>query len=69
MTSVTSEVPTHGNYHDYHGFAIITLGLGGHDSRLTLLPHDLLANARVLDVGCNEGLGILRDRSPARRWR
>jgi len=28
---------------------------GGHDSRLALLPPELLANARVLDVGCNEG--------------
>ena len=28
---------------------------GGHDSRLALLPPKLLANARVLDVGCNEG--------------
>jgi hypothetical protein len=28
---------------------------GGHDTRLALLPHDLLADARVLDVGCNEG--------------
>jgi len=28
---------------------------GGHDSRLALLSHHLLANARVLDVGCNEG--------------
>ena len=28
---------------------------GSHDTRLALLPHDLLINARVLDVGCNEG--------------
>ncbi|KAH9169483.1 hypothetical protein EDB89DRAFT_1462668 [Lactarius sanguifluus] len=73
MTSVSSEVPTHGNYHDYHVIdpclQLITLHfqvryhhLGGHDSRLTLLPHDLLVNARVLNVGCNEGLGLLRDR-------
>jgi hypothetical protein len=27
---------------------------GGHDSRL--LPRELLANARMFDVGCNEGL-------------
>ena len=29
---------------------------GGHDSRLALLPRELLANARMFDVGCNEGL-------------
>ncbi|KAH8982848.1 hypothetical protein EDB92DRAFT_1770213, partial [Lactarius akahatsu] len=34
------------------------------DSRLTLLPHNLLATARVL--GCNDGLGLLRDRHPRR---
>jgi 7SK snRNA methylphosphate capping enzyme len=28
---------------------------GGSDSRLALMPRELLANARVLDVGCNEG--------------
>ncbi|KAI9458002.1 Bicoid-interacting protein 3-domain-containing protein [Lactarius psammicola] len=53
MTSVSSDIPTHGNYHNYHGY--LYHHPGGHDSRLALLPHDLLANARVLDVGCNEG--------------
>jgi hypothetical protein len=27
-----------------------------HDSRLALLPFELLANACVFDVGCDEGL-------------
>ncbi|KAH8977135.1 Bin3-domain-containing protein [Lactarius akahatsu] len=53
MTSVSSGVPTHGNYHNYHGYRYHRPG--GHDSRLALLPHDLLTDARVLDVGCNEG--------------
>ncbi|KAH9031972.1 Bicoid-interacting protein 3-domain-containing protein [Lactarius hengduanensis] len=53
MTSVSSDVPTHGNYHNYHGYHYHHPG--GHDSRLALLPRDLLTDARVLDVGCNEG--------------
>ncbi|KAH8982745.1 Bicoid-interacting protein 3-domain-containing protein [Lactarius hatsudake] len=53
MTSVSSDVPTHGNYHNYHGYRYHHPG--GHDSRLALLPRDLLTDARVLDVGCNEG--------------
>ncbi|KAH9959527.1 S-adenosyl-L-methionine-dependent methyltransferase [Lactifluus volemus] len=53
MTSVSSAVPTHGNYHNYHGY--LYKHPGGSDSRLALLPRELLANARVLDVGCNEG--------------
>ncbi|KAH9169489.1 Bicoid-interacting protein 3-domain-containing protein [Lactarius sanguifluus] len=53
MTSVSSDVPTHGNYHNYHGYRYHHPGC--HDSRLALLPHDLLTDARVLDVGCNEG--------------
>ncbi|KAI9447597.1 Bicoid-interacting protein 3-domain-containing protein [Lactarius indigo] len=53
MTSVSSDVPTHGNYHNYHGYRYHHPG--GHDTRLALLPQDLLADARVLDVGCNEG--------------
>jgi 7SK snRNA methylphosphate capping enzyme len=71
---MTSVVPTHGNYHNYHGYDLLFTQIpasdliqsyrflryryhhpGGHDTRLALLPHDLLADARVLDVGCNEG--------------
>ncbi|KAI0306811.1 S-adenosyl-L-methionine-dependent methyltransferase [Multifurca ochricompacta] len=52
-TSVSSAVPTHGNYHNYHGY--LCHHPGGHDSRLALLPRELLLNACVLDVGCNEG--------------
>ena len=70
MTTVSSAVPTHGNYHNYHGYVPVSTSPrakyniptryryhhpGGHDSRLALLPRELLANARVLDVGCNEG--------------
>ncbi|KAI0249983.1 Bicoid-interacting protein 3-domain-containing protein [Lactifluus subvellereus] len=53
MTSVSSAIPTHGNYHNYHGYRYHHPG--GHDSRLALLPRELITNARVLDVGCNEG--------------
>ncbi|KAF8467139.1 Bin3-domain-containing protein [Russula ochroleuca] len=53
MTTVSSATPTHGNYHNYHGYRYHHPG--GHDTRLALLPRELLANARVLDVGCNEG--------------
>lgn len=68
---VSSAVPTHGNYHNYHGYTTLLRAHpcakltafqryryhrpGGHDSRVALLPPELLANARVLDVGCNEG--------------
>ncbi|KAI9507518.1 Bicoid-interacting protein 3-domain-containing protein [Russula earlei] len=52
MTAVSSTIPTHGNYHNYHGYRYHHPG--GHDSRLALLPRGLFANARVLDVGCNE---------------
>ncbi|KAH8977660.1 hypothetical protein EDB86DRAFT_2817124, partial [Lactarius hatsudake] len=45
--------PTHGNYYNYHGYRYHRPG--GHDSHLALLPHDLLTDARVLDVGCNGG--------------
>jgi 7SK snRNA methylphosphate capping enzyme len=70
MTTVSSTTPTHGNYHNYHGYVFFVPypkqsintsqryryhHPGGHDSRLALLPRELLANARVLDVGCNEG--------------
>ncbi|KAI0265813.1 Bicoid-interacting protein 3-domain-containing protein [Gloeopeniophorella convolvens] len=53
MTSVSSSVATHGNYHGYHGYRYHHPG--GHDARVALLPRELLADARVLDVGCNEG--------------
>ncbi|KAH9015792.1 hypothetical protein EDB85DRAFT_787880 [Lactarius pseudohatsudake] len=59
MTTVSSEVPTHGNYHNYHGYRYHHPG--GHDSRPTPLPHGLLTDARVPDVCFNEGLGLLRN--------
>ncbi|KAI9429948.1 hypothetical protein H4582DRAFT_1593425 [Lactarius indigo] len=54
MTSVSFDVPTHGNYHDYHEYRYYRPG--AHCTRLALLPHALLADAHVLDVGCNEDL-------------
>ncbi|KAH9986344.1 Bicoid-interacting protein 3-domain-containing protein [Russula compacta] len=53
MPTVSSDIPTHGNYHNYHGYRYHHPG--AHDSRLALLPRELFANACVLDVGCNEG--------------
>ncbi|GJE84271.1 S-adenosyl-L-methionine-dependent methyltransferase [Phanerochaete sordida] len=44
-------VPIHGNYHGYYSKRPFT-----EDRRLGLLPKDLFAGKRVLDVGCNEGL-------------
>ncbi|KAI0065825.1 Bin3-domain-containing protein [Artomyces pyxidatus] len=55
MTSVNGTLPTHGNYHNYHGRVYYNHHAGPHDSRLALLPPELLAGARVLDIGCNEG--------------
>ncbi|EIM87937.1 Bin3-domain-containing protein [Stereum hirsutum FP-91666 SS1] len=53
MTSVSSTIPTHGNYHNYHRYQnkLTTTS----DTRLSLLPSSLFTNARVLDIGCNEG--------------
>ncbi|KZV96888.1 Bin3-domain-containing protein [Exidia glandulosa HHB12029] len=45
-------VPIHGNYHGYYSKRV-TDAEG--DVRLALLPPDLFADKRVLDVGCNEG--------------
>ncbi|KAI0050237.1 Bin3-domain-containing protein [Auriscalpium vulgare] len=53
MTSVSGSVPTHGNYHNYHGYH--SRHPGAHDPRLELLPSELLLDARILDIGCNEG--------------
>ncbi|KAA1468789.1 Bin3-domain-containing protein [Dentipellis sp. KUC8613] len=53
MTTVSSTVPTHGNYHNYHGY--LNHHPGPCDPRLSLLPRELLLGARVLDIGCNEG--------------
>src|SRR6266404_7039737 len=70
MTSVSSDHPTHGNYHNYHRYDTKPFlqhnnnhivfryryhHPGGQDTRLALIPRDLLTNVRVLDVGCNEG--------------
>lgn len=42
----------HGNYHQYYTkFRAPTIP----DERLSVLPSDLLRNARVLDLGCNAG--------------
>ncbi|KAI9447606.1 hypothetical protein H4582DRAFT_1894955 [Lactarius indigo] len=54
MTSVSSNVPTHGNSHNYHEYRYYRPG--AHCTCLALLPHDLLADAHVSDVGCNEDL-------------
>ncbi|TFY72937.1 hypothetical protein EVG20_g99 [Dentipellis fragilis] len=53
MTTVSSTVPAHGNYHNYHGY--LNHHPGACDARLSLLPRELLLGARVLDIGCNEG--------------
>ncbi|TRM57437.1 Bicoid-interacting protein 3-domain-containing protein [Schizophyllum amplum] len=45
-----SQVPVHGNYHGYY-----LKRPTRDDPRLALLPSALFPNARVLDVGCNEG--------------
>ncbi|KAH8106035.1 Bicoid-interacting protein 3-domain-containing protein [Cristinia sonorae] len=51
MTSKSSStVPIHGNYHGYY-----TKRPFIQDPRLRLLPQNLFQNARVLDLGCNEG--------------
>jgi len=42
--------PIHGNYHGYYSKRPLI-----HDPRLLLLPSTLFHDARVLDVGCNEG--------------
>ncbi|KIP10687.1 hypothetical protein PHLGIDRAFT_65266 [Phlebiopsis gigantea 11061_1 CR5-6] len=44
-------VPIYGNYHGYYSKRPLS-----EDRRLALLPKDLFEGARVLDVGCNEGL-------------
>ncbi|KAK6066205.1 hypothetical protein SCUP234_12189 [Seiridium cupressi] len=42
----------HGNYHQYYAkFRAPTVP----DERLSILPADILRNARVLDLGCNAG--------------
>ncbi|PPQ89128.1 hypothetical protein CVT25_006500 [Psilocybe cyanescens] len=48
--STLSSVPTHGNYHGYY-----TKRPFLNDERLLSLPSELFKEARVLDVGCNEG--------------
>ncbi|VDB85339.1 unnamed protein product [Peniophora sp. CBMAI 1063] len=50
----TVSVPIHGNYRHYHGY--LYCHAGPSDSRLALLPPGLLTSARVLDIGCNEGV-------------
>ncbi|KAJ0413985.1 Bicoid-interacting protein 3-domain-containing protein [Aspergillus carlsbadensis] len=42
----------HGNYHQYYAkFRAATIP----DERLSILPSEILRNARVLDLGCNAG--------------
>ncbi|CAG8894146.1 unnamed protein product [Penicillium egyptiacum] len=42
----------HGNYHQYYSkFRAPTVP----DVRLSILPSDILRNARVIDLGCNAG--------------
>ncbi|KAI0700777.1 Bicoid-interacting protein 3-domain-containing protein [Cytidiella melzeri] len=48
-TQITSQ-PIHGNYHGYYSKRPIS-----EDSRLELIPTTLFRDARVLDIGCNEG--------------
>ncbi|KZV75121.1 Bin3-domain-containing protein [Peniophora sp. CONT] len=51
---IPGAVPIYGNYHNYHGYHYQRPGPS--DPRLALLPPDLLSDARVLDIGCNEGV-------------
>jgi len=46
----SKHIPVHGNYHGYY-----TKRPSVNDPRLTLLPKDVFRDARVLDIGCNEG--------------
>ncbi|RXW20598.1 hypothetical protein EST38_g5252 [Candolleomyces aberdarensis] len=48
---MTSKVPIYGNYHGYYSKRPPAIS----DARLHHLPPDIFINARVLDVGCNEG--------------
>lgn len=41
----------HGNYYGYYGFRTQTIP----DARLSLLPRELFADRRILDLGCNAG--------------
>ncbi|CAL1701126.1 unnamed protein product [Somion occarium] len=47
---MSQTIPIYGNYHGYYSKRPFV-----HDPRLALLPPTLFQNARVLDVGCNEG--------------
>ncbi|TBU49020.1 Bin3-domain-containing protein [Dichomitus squalens] len=51
VMATKTRVPTHGNYHGYYNKRPAT-----NDPRLGLVPRGLFVGARVLDVGCNEGL-------------
>ncbi|KAI0311445.1 Bicoid-interacting protein 3-domain-containing protein [Amylostereum chailletii] len=53
MSSSDNFIPIYGNYRNYHGYYYRHPGPS--DPRLSLLPQGLLVNARILDVGCNEG--------------
>ncbi|PFH46547.1 hypothetical protein AMATHDRAFT_77622 [Amanita thiersii Skay4041] len=48
--STSTTAPIYGNYHGYYSKRPVA-----HDPRLAVLPHSLFRDARVLDVGCNEG--------------
>ncbi|OCH92197.1 Bin3-domain-containing protein [Obba rivulosa] len=50
MNISSNTQPIHGNYRGYY-----TKRPFVHDPRLTLLPTSIFKDARVLDVGCNEG--------------
>ncbi|CCA72051.1 hypothetical protein PIIN_05986 [Serendipita indica DSM 11827] len=53
MSNPAPVQPIHGNYHAYYSRK--QNATGNLDPRLSLLPKDIFAGKRVLDVGCNEG--------------
>ncbi|KAL4249119.1 RNA methyltransferase [Abortiporus biennis] len=48
--SQDASLPIFGNYHGYYSKRPVV-----RDPRLALLPHHVFKDARVLDIGCNEG--------------
>ncbi|KAL5533427.1 hypothetical protein ACEPAF_5203 [Sanghuangporus sanghuang] len=47
---MTDSLPIHGNYRGYY-----TKRPSFHDPRLALIPSNIFKDARILDIGCNEG--------------